>query len=184
MTFRPLLACLAVAWLAGCELVPERLFTGRPASVATSGPCVAAIPDFDDPACLLDDWIDFGLDSQRGDSAWRSAMLVSLEGEEAERRLARAILLAWGSRQQWDRASELFKADLEAAPGGLQPLLRYWLNELEGRRARSSRLAGARAELAATQRENAALAEKLEALTAIERNINLRRQSEREGVTR
>jgi hypothetical protein len=181
MTVRPLLACLAVAWLAGCELVPERLLTDRPTSaVATAGDCVAATPDFGDPACLLDDWIDFGLDSQRGDSAWRSAMLVSLKGEQAERRLARSILLAWGSRSQWDRASELFKADLEAAPTELQPLLRYWLNELEGRRARAGRLAATQAELAAMQRENAVLAEKLEALTAIEQNINLRRQTDRE----
>ncbi len=81
-------------------------------------------------------------------------MLTRLEGESASRRLARAVALSWGSQGQWERASELYKADLSAAPVTLQPLLRYWLNELEGRRARAGRLnaaesAQAQSELAA-----------------------------------
>ena len=65
----------------------------------------------------------------------------------------------------------------------LQPLLRYWLNELEGRRSIKGRLEQARGELAegrreALEEENAALAEKLEALTAIEQSINLRQQTD------
>ncbi|MGM1051704.1 MAG: hypothetical protein ACQEXO_04840 [Pseudomonadota bacterium] len=185
---RPLLACATVLLLAGCELLPESPFagpTGRITSqLAASGDCRAEIPDFDDETCLLPDWSAFGLASQRGDRAWRDAMLARLEGRASERRLARAVALAWGSERQWDQASELYKADLAAAPAELQPLLRYWLNELEGRRGMASRLEGVRGELvsaerrrAALEEENAALAEKLEALTAIEQSINLRHQN-------
>ncbi len=190
MCLRLPLACLAVLWLAGCELIPESpLGDSRPPS--TNGPapgtadCQAEIPDFADEACLLHDWMAFGLASQRGDRDWRDGMLTRLAGSAAEQRLARAVALAWGNENEWHRASELYKADLHAAPGELQPLLRYWLNELEGRRAAAGRLATARRELAELQaqhagleEENAALAEKLEALTAIEQSINLRQQTE------
>ncbi|MCH4562052.1 MULTISPECIES: hypothetical protein [Halomonas] len=179
MKFRPLLACLAVTWLAGCELLPEqpRSMAPKVAQPAAKG-CHAVIPDFDDEACLLPDWVAFGLASQRGERNWRDVMLSRLAGEAKERRLARAVLLAWGNENQWDRASELFKADLHTAPAALQPLLRYWLNEVEGRRAMAGRLASSQEELAAMEAENAALAEKLEALTAIEQNINLRQQND------
>ncbi|MCA1769475.1 MAG: hypothetical protein LC652_05820 [Halomonas sp.] len=187
--YRSLLACATVLLLAGCELLPESPFAapaGRTAGERTStGDCRAEIPDFADKACLLPDWAAFGLASQRGDRTWRDAKLAQLEGRASERRLARAVALAWGSERQWDQASELYKADLSAAPAELQPLLRYWLNELEGRRAMSSRLVGIRGELvsaerrrAALEEENAALAEKLEALTAIEQSINLRQQND------
>ena len=95
------------------------------------------------------------------------------------------MVLAWGNQSQWERASELYKADLAAAPVLLQPLLRYWLNELEGRRARAGRLnaaesaqAQSEARRAALEEENADLEKKLEALTAIERSINLRQQAD------
>jgi len=186
---RPLLACAMVLWLAGCQLLPESpvaTSAGRTTSeLAVAGKCQAEIPDFTDQACLLSDWAAFGLASQRGDRAWRDAMLVRLEGRASERRLARAVALAWGTEGQWDQASELYKADLAAAPAELQPLLRYWLNELEGRRAMASRLESVRGELAGSERhraalkeENADLAEKLEALTAIEQSINLRHQND------
>lgn len=181
--YRSLLACATVLLLAGCELLPESPFAA-PAG-RTTGDCRAEVPDFADKACLLSDWAAFGLASQRGDRAWRDAMLAQLEGRASERRLARAVALAWGSERQWDQASELYKADLNAAPAELQPLLRYWLNELEGRRAMASRLVGVRGELVSAERrrvaleeENAALAEKLEALTAIEQSINLRQQND------
>lgn len=189
MRLRPLLACATLLWLAGCELMPESPFAvpqGRTASeVAAAGECQADVPGFSDEACLLPDWVAFGLAAQRGDRTWREAMLTRLEGSATERRLARAVALSWGSERQWDQASELYKADLAAAPVALQPLLRYWLNELEGRRALAGRLESTRGELADTEQrraaleeENAALAEKLEALTAIEQSINLRQQTD------
>jgi hypothetical protein len=176
MSFRPLSVCLAALWLAGCQGLLD-----QPQSRQVEPPphlgCYAEVPSFDDEACLLPDWVAFGLASQRGDRHWRSNMLVRLEGNTAERRLARAVALSWGSERQWDEASELYKADLHAAPADLQPLLRYWLNELEGRRTMAGRLARSESELAALEAEKAELAEKLEALTAIERSINLRQQS-------
>lgn len=191
MRLRPLLACMAALWLAGCELLPDAPFAlpstreAAPAADSVSDGCPGGIPDFADPACLLDDWVAFGLASQRGDRAWREATLARLEGSASERRLARAVALGWGSERQWNQASELYKADLASAPVALQPLLRYWLNELEGRRSIKGRLEQARGELAdaegrreALEEENAALAEKLEALTAIEQSINLRQQTD------
>ncbi|QTF92263.1 hypothetical protein, partial [Halomonas sp. BM-2019] len=139
MRFRPLLVCMTALWLAGCELLPDSPFAQptRPtpgvAASSASG-CQAEIPAFDDEACLLPDWVAFGLASQRGDRPWRDAMLTRLQGSDTERRLARAVVLAWGSEHQWDQAAALYQADLAAAPVALQPLLRYWLNELEGRR--------------------------------------------------
>ncbi|MFW6346333.1 MAG: hypothetical protein ACOC0M_08420 [Halomonas sp.] len=188
MHVRPLLACLAVTWLTGCALFPEAPFGQAPASSRTGAAaagCHAEVPGFANADCLLHDWVAFGLASQRGDRAWRDAMLSRLDGPAAEQRLGRAVALGWGSESQWDRASELYKADLHAAPAALQPLLRYWLNELEGRRAMASRLVTSNQALAdmeaqhtVMQEENTALAEKLEALTAIEQSINLRQQHE------
>ncbi|MDR5866754.1 hypothetical protein [Halomonas koreensis] len=182
MILRPLMLCLAAAWLAGCQWLPERLTGQAPrepvVQEATAGACYAEIPDFGADACLLPDWVAFGLASQRGDRAWRQEMLERLAGEATERRLARAVALAWGSERQWDQASELFKADLHAAPARLQPLLRYWLNEVEGRRGLNRRLVDSRQARQALADEKAALAEKLDALTDIERNINSRQQTE------
>ncbi|WP_372613770.1 hypothetical protein [Halomonas sp.] len=183
MMLRPLLACLTATWLAGCELLPESSFgiqapTPPPASI---GGCHAEVPDFAERDCLLHDWIAFGLAAQRGDRNWREAMLTRLEGSDPQRRLARAVALTWGRQRQWDQASELFKADLHAAPIELQPMLRYWLNEVERRRALAGRVASTQAERDALAAENAALVEKLEALTAIEQNINLRQQTDGTG---
>lgn len=188
MTLRPWLLCLTTLWLAGCQYLPVPSSSGgvaMPSAPRSALACTDALPDFDENECLVHEWVAFGLTSQRGDSAWREATLVSLEGEAKERRLARAVLLAWGSESQWDRASELYKADLASAPTELQPLLRYWLNELEGRRSLAARLAERRRAHASVVEEKAALgaeleamAEKLEQLTAIEQNINLRQQSE------
>ncbi|MFG6159159.1 hypothetical protein ACGTNG_10145 [Halomonas sp. 1390] len=191
MTLRPWLLCLTTLWLTGCQYMPAPLAPHSPgvampnASQGTPS-CTDALPDFDDDQCLLPEWVAFGLASQRGDRAWREGTLASLAGETKERRLARAVLLSWGgSGQQWNRASELYKADLASAPTELQPLLRYWLNELEGRRRLSGQLAEQRSanesiaeEKAALSEEIEAMAEKLEQLTAIEQNINLRQQSE------
>ncbi|MDR9441031.1 MAG: hypothetical protein RI841_16245 [Halomonas sp.] len=190
MTARPWLLCLATAWLAGCQYLPEQLQSPSapsPIQSSSSGSvfCHAELPDFDNVPCLLDDWVAFGLASQRGDRVWREATLTRLGGERSERRLARAVLLAWGDEQQWDRAAALYKADLHGAPAELQPLLRYWLNELEGRRRLAGQLAESRSghEAAVEEREALAeeleaMAEKLEQLTEIEQSINLRQQNE------
>lgn len=188
MTLRPLVACLLAIWLAGCEMLPRPSFessSDQARVVTSSSGCQAERPSFVDDGCLLDGWIGFGLASQRGDRAWRNTMLKLLEGEAAERRLARAVALSWGNQRQWKQASELFKADLSAAPRSLQPLLRYWLNELERRRAMVGRLSAAQssradseASRAALEEENADLQKKLEALTAIEQSINMRKQIE------
>ncbi|SFT62791.1 hypothetical protein [Halomonas saccharevitans] len=188
MTLRPWLTCLTTLWLAGCQYLPTPLPSSgvsMPNTAQGTLSCTDALPDFDDDECLMPEWVAFGLASQRGDRAWREATLASLAGEAKQRRLSRAVLLSWGSEQQWDRASELYKADLASAPAELQPLLRYWLNELEGRRRLAGQLAERRRALDAAAEENAALteeleamAEKLEQLTAIEQNINLRQQSE------
>ena len=188
MTLRPLLVCLLAVWLAGCEMLPPLPFelpaTGRDAATSTSA-CDAELPSLVDTSCLLPEWVDFGLASQRGDRAWRETMLTRLQGEAVEQRLSRAVVLTWGSQRQWERAAELYKADLSAAPLTLQPLLRYWLNELEGRRAMAGRLSDAQsaqaqgeARRAALEEEKAELEKKLEALTAIERSINLRQQAD------
>ncbi|MDX1465441.1 MAG: hypothetical protein R3215_07055 [Halomonas sp.] len=190
MTVRPWLLCLTTLWLTGCQYLPAPLAPHSSgvvmpnASLGTLS-CSDALPDFDDDQCLLPEWVAFGLASQRGGQAWREATLLRLEGEGKERRLARAVLLAWGSDQQWNRASELYKADLASAPRELQPLLRYWLNELEGRRRLADQLAEQRRAFDAAEEEKAALSQELEAmaakleqLTAIEQNINLRQQSE------
>lgn len=175
----PLLVCLMALLLAGCELMPDEPFGWQDDAESVkpvSTGCKGLLPNFNDETCLLSDWIDFGLASQRGDREWRDDMLARLQAETAERRLARAIVLTWGSESEWNLASELYKADLHAAPVELQPLLRYWLNELEGRRAMRGRLDSVQAEIATLEEENTELGEKLEALTAIERNINLRQQ--------
>jgi hypothetical protein len=175
---RPLLVCLSLFMLAGCELLPDEPLARRPDTpvMPVDTGCHAPLPDFDDEACLLPDWVAFGLAAQRGDGEWRDDALERLDGDDPERRLARAVALSWGSERQWERAAELYKADLHAAPTELQPLLRYWLNELEGRRSLAGDLEASRQEREALAEENEELAEKLEALTAIERNINLRQQ--------
>ena len=183
MKSRVLFACAAALWLAGCEFLPEqgRGVATEEDAVMSAVDCPGGVPTFEVDPCLLPDWIALGLASQRGDGDWRSAKLIELEAvladDEDERHLARAITLAWGSERQWTQAAELFETHLQAAPERLQPLLRYWRNELEGRRAMSGRLARSQRELVAQREENEQLAEKLEALTAIEQNINLRQQS-------
>ncbi|RCV90031.1 hypothetical protein [Billgrantia montanilacus] len=183
MNYRILFACATTLWLAGCEFLPEqgRANVTEEEMVEATVDCPGGVPTFEADACLLPDWMSLGLASQRGDSDWRSAKLIEVEqapvDSEDARHLARAITLAWGSERQWTEAAELFDAHLRSAPEPLQPLLRYWRNELEGRRAMAGQLSRSQSALAAQRAENEQLAEKLEALTAIEQNINLRQQS-------
>jgi hypothetical protein len=183
MNLRPLLACLVLLSVAGCQqLLPVTDSVEEEAYYQT---CHSEIPDFSLDGCLLDDWIAFGLASQQGDSEWREGMREKVGAERADQRLARAVLLAWGNDGERSQASSLLRADLSTAPPRLQPLLSYWLNELEERREASARLAEARSARSALNAVNKdlnaeleALNMKIEALTDIERNINLRQQTE------
>ncbi|MDT8894719.1 hypothetical protein RSO41_08605 [Halomonas sp. I1] len=181
MNARALMVCLAAAWLTGCQWLPAQsrddVAETTVAKVETPN-CYAEVPGFADETCLLRDWVAFGLASQRGDGEWRERMRERLVGTQTETRLARAVVMSWGPPSQWKQASELFKADLHAAPPRLQPLLRYWLNEIERRRDQQHRLASSEQARDALVEEKEALAQKLDALTDIERNINSRQRTE------
>ncbi len=165
---------LAVSLLvAGCQQVlPQR---DQPLDTADN-PCLSEIPSLEASDCLLESWVDFGLAAQRGDAVWRENTLAELDGESADQRLARAVVLSWAERERWKDASELYKADLAAAPSPLQPLLRQWLNGLEGRRALLDEIAASKSARNRAVEERDTLAEKLDALTAIEQSINSRQQ--------
>ncbi|MGR4069829.1 hypothetical protein [Billgrantia sp. C5P2] len=168
--------------MSGCQYLPENAMLGtEPEEAPQSVACRAAEPTFENEACLLPSWVAYGLASQRGDSDWRSKTLNELDSaydrSEAERELARAVALSWGNEREWRQAAELYQQHTHAAPADLQPLLLYWRNELEGRRSLANQSTNVRAQVATLQREKAELSEKLEALTAIEQNMNLRQQS-------
>lgn len=164
---------LAVSLLAGCQpLMPQR---DEPLDTVDNQ-CLSEVPNLEANDCLLESWVDFGLAAQRGDAEWRENTLAELDGESANQRLARAVVLSWAERQHWKDASELYKADLAAAPSPLQPLLRQWLNGLEGRRALLDEIAASKGARNQAVQERDALAEKLDALTAIEESINSRQQ--------
>ncbi|QEM84178.1 hypothetical protein E4T21_16945 [Halomonas binhaiensis] len=184
------LAVLLVSFtgLAGCDALILQGRDGTPTVVEDSSLKCAVdasndasnnvVPNFAKSDCMLENWVAFGLASQRGDHQWRTDMLGRTEGYAPEQRLARAVVQAWGSVSQWREASGVLKSDLESAPEELQPLMRYWRNELEGRLALQGRVGYNDDEVAQLRKENQELAKKLEALTAIEQNINLRQQVE------
>lgn len=177
MTYRALLS-LAATLLVGCEALPGLQQSETDSSLELLNECSEAIPVLAESRCLVDAWIAFSLASQRGDQEWREAALEQTQGSAPEQHLQRAVVLAWsGSTQQWGQAAELIRDDLHAAPSDLQPLLRYWLNELEGRRSLSSRLNSSERERRELVEANVSLTEKLEALTDIEQSINLRQYS-------
>ncbi|MDW5377293.1 hypothetical protein R6258_10230 [Halomonas sp. HP20-15] len=165
---------LAVSLLAaGCQqLLPQH---DEPLDTAANQ-CLSEIPSLETNGCLLESWVAFGLAAQRGDVVWRENILAELDGDTARQRLARAVVLSWAERERWKDASEIYKADLAAAPSQLQPLLRQWLNGLEGRRALVDEIAASKSARNRAIQERDALAEKLDALTAIEQSINSRQQ--------
>ncbi|TDX29855.1 hypothetical protein DFO67_10693 [Modicisalibacter xianhensis] len=171
----PLLASmLAVSLLAGCQALDP---SASEPFESSSSECLSDIPTLQDNECLLEAWVDFGLAAQRGDADWRQRTLERAEGELANERLARAVVYAWGDRDRWKEASDLFKADLALAPSRLQPLLRQWLNGLEARRELADQVNHSEAARRQATRERDELAQKLDALTEIEQSINLRNQS-------
>lgn len=174
MKYSSLIASLlAVSLLAGCQALSGRV--GDDQAVAAPG-CLNEVPSLAPSECLLESWIDFSLAAQRGESEWRENMLSRLEGDSTRKRLARAVVLSWSDESEWEQASDLYKADLASAPSKLQPLLRQWLNSLEVRRELAAELADSEASRVALANERNSLAEKLEALTAIEQSINSRQQ--------
>lgn len=179
MTHRIVAALAGIALLGGCQWVPRLPQAPGPEPAAVNPACEREIPLLvEENACLLDAWVAFGLASQRGERQWRETLLARLDGEDKRSRLARAALLAWGSERQWDAAAGLLDdALIGEAPEALQPLLRYWRNDLEGRRALAGRLARSEHQRQALEAERLELEEKLEALTAIEQSINLRQPS-------
>lgn len=170
--FSVMAGLLAASLLVGCQLPPEQNPT--PPAVETGLQCVEAIPSLEYSDCLLDAWVAFGLAAQRGGDAWRADILERASGEARHARLARAVVYAWGGPSDWEQASELFKADLAAAPSQLQPLLRQWLNGVEARRKLARELASSESSRRQLAKERDELAEKLDALTAIEQSINSR----------
>lgn len=173
---------MLVSTLSACGALSNITLPGTESAAVSpdvKNSCLGAggLPDFIEEDCLLDEWVAFSLQAQRGNSDWHRNTLEQLEGTRHDRRLARAVLLSWGDESDWKHASDLFKADLPTAPSRLQPLLRQWLNGLEERRdliVERDKSDSARRKLSA---DNAQLSKKLEALTAIEESINSRRQS-------
>jgi len=173
------LAFAVVMTLAGCQSLSG--------GASTPHGC-GDVPTFADNVCLLDSWVAFGLEAQRGDAAWRQQVLSEIGASRAEQKAARAVVLSWDGPSEWRQASNLYKATISTAPARLQPLLQQWLNGLEERRelyaqqgAGGSRQGGNNDDTQALKRENRKLkqqleemSDKLDALTDIERTINSR----------
>ncbi|WP_110598829.1 hypothetical protein [Salinicola lusitanus] len=145
------------------------------------------IPTYADNVCLVDSWVAFGLEAQRGDDEWREEVLERVGRSRTDQKAVRAVVLSWDGPAQWAQASNFYKASIGSAPARLQPLLQQWLNELEERRqlyasrgTNGSQRAGGN-DTRALKQENEKLkqqlkemSDKLEALTDIERTINAR----------
>lgn len=176
---RGVLALAGFAMLAGCQSI-----SSEPAQPLGCG----EVPTFVDNVCLLDSWVGFGLEAQRGDDAWRQQAVDRLYGDRPDQKAARAVVLSWDGPGEWREASNLYKASIGEAPPRLQPLLQQWLNELEERRDLYSQRATGRSQPSpgarnaqALKQENEQLkqqlkemSDKMDALTDIERTINSR----------
>lgn len=147
------------------------------------------IPTYADNVCLVDSWVAFGLEAQRGDDEWRDEVLERVGQSRMDQKAVRAVVLSWDGPGQWAQASSFYKAAIGSAPPRLQPLLQQWLNELEERRqlyalrgsSGGSRVNVGSNDTQALKQENEKLkqqlkemSDKLEALTDIERTINAR----------
>jgi FtsZ-binding cell division protein ZapB len=171
------LVLLGVMTLAGCQsLSSESIPAG-----------CGEIPSYADNVCLVDSWVAFGLQAQRGDDDWRERTLDKVGQDRMDQKAVRALVLSWDGPGEWQHASNLYKASIDSAPARLQPLLQQWLNELEERRKlyaqRSTNASrqGSHNDTQAVKRENEKLkqqlkemSDKLDALTDIERTINAR----------
>jgi len=171
------LALAGVMTLAGCQS-----FSGKSIPAGCGD-----IPTYADNVCLVDSWVAFGLQAQRGDDDWRDETLDKVGQNRMDQKAARALVLSWDGPGEWREASNLYKASIDSAPTRLQPLLQQWLNELEERRklyaqrSTSTSQQGSDNDTQALKRENEKLkqqlkemSDKLDALTDIERTINAR----------
>lgn len=175
---RTTLALVGVMALAGCQSLSR-----EPVPYGCGD-----IPTYADNVCLVDAWVSFGLESQRGDDDWRDAILNQVGQSRMDQKAVRAVVLSWDGPGEWQQASNLYKASIGSAPPRLQPLLQQWLNELEERRdlyaqrgTSVARQSSGQNDMQALKRENATLkrqlkemSDKLDALTDIERTINAR----------
>ncbi len=172
---RTTLALFGVIALAGCQS-----FNSEPVPYGCG-----EIPTYADNVCLVDTWVEFGLQAQRGDDEWRDETLARVGQRRMDQKAVRAVVLSWDGPGEWREASDLYKASIDAAPSRLQPLLRQWLNGLEARRQlyaqRGASQGGRRDDTQALKDENERLkqqlqemSDKLDALTDIERTINAR----------
>ncbi|MCM2971953.1 hypothetical protein [Larsenimonas suaedae] len=174
MKHTKLLAGMALAaLLSGCQMMS----TDAPVSSGNANCFYYGPPVLVEGECLLPNWVSFGLKAQREDSDWRRDMLKQTADDTAQDRLARAVVLSWSGKDQWKQAAELYKRDISGAPSALQPLLRYWLNDLEARRSLVTNVSSNDQQVQRLRRENAELTKKLDALTAIEESMNARRRT-------
>ncbi|WP_245392747.1 hypothetical protein [Salinicola halimionae] len=172
------LVLVGVMALAGCQsLSSESIPAG-----------CGEIPTYADNVCLVDSWVAFGLQAQRGDDDWREQTLGKVGQRRMEQKAVRALVLSWDGPGEWQYASNLYKASIGSAPARLQPLLQQWLNELEERRklyaqrgTGASQQGSLHNDTQALKNENQKLkqqlkemSDKLDALTDIERTINAR----------
>ena len=164
-----LVGILTASLLTGCQMMPGESF-----EMGTSTHCLDELPTLADSSCMLESWVDFGLAAQRGDSQWQEETLNRMSSDSTRDRLARAVIYSWSSQANWERASELYKADISAAPSPLQPLFRQWLNALERHRSLAAAYADSESSRRQLIKERDELTKKLDALTAIEENFNLR----------
>jgi len=175
---RTMLALVGVVALTGCQSL-----SGEPVPYGCG-----EIPTYADNVCLVDAWVAFGLQAQRGDDDWRDETLAEVGQRRMDQKAVRAVVLSWDGAGEWREASDLYKASINSAPTRLQPLLQQWLNELEERRqlyaqrdTSASRQGGSHNDTQALKQENEKLKQqleemsnKLDALTDIERTINAR----------
>ncbi|MCM2130030.1 hypothetical protein [Larsenimonas rhizosphaerae] len=177
MKLEHIICGLAVSlMLSGCQMITghNQNLTGTGASNCFfSGP-----PVLIEGECLLPNWIAFGIRAQHGNDEWRRDILKQTGDDTPQDRLARAVVLSWGTRAEWKQATALYRTELDKAPVPLQPLLHYWLDELEYRKTLVSSATPTRdPRIQQLADKNAELTRKLDALTAIEESMNARRRS-------
>ncbi|MFD2191167.1 hypothetical protein [Pistricoccus aurantiacus] len=196
MMKRFLMMLLVGGLLSGC------FWKYQPANLAQTrdiGVEAGAVPPLVNSEAALQAWVDYGLAAQRNDQEWREKKMSQIDIYDEQTQLAQAVLLSWGSERQWEKAAALYEAGLPMAPPKLEPLFRYWMNDLKRRRELLRRLYYSESrrqpssvaprqqrdssnveeatELEEVKRKLKETTEKLDALTDIEKNINQRQSS-------
>lgn len=170
-------------WLGGCAMLGARV-----PGAAEEGCITRGIPTVVDDECLLPTWASFGRTAQTQGQAWREDVLQYMQDDSLRAGLVRAVLLARQGPAEWGQSVTLFERYTPRAPAAIQPLLQQWRHEVELRLALQSRLdeqqnlarqgsslsEEQRSRIQALEQQNAELARKLDALTAIEESMNQR----------